>query len=125
MSKSMLVYIASPYAGDVEKNVRFARAACRYAVAQGATPVAPHLLYPQILEDSNPAERDTGIRMGLRLLEVCDELWLCGDQISQGMQGELTAAGQLGIPVIRITEIPWETQEWQESMSNGIETFSI
>ena len=51
MGKSKLVYIASPYAGDVETNVQFAKAACRYAIGQGATPVAPHLLYTQILAD--------------------------------------------------------------------------
>ena len=40
MGKSKLVYIASPYAGDVKTNVQFAKAACRYAIGQGATPVA-------------------------------------------------------------------------------------
>ncbi|WP_455617010.1 DUF7768 domain-containing protein [Eisenbergiella sp.] len=123
MDKSKLVYIASPYAGDVEKNVQFARAACRYAMAQGVTPVAPHLLYPQLLDDSVLAERDIGIQMGLRLLVVCDELWLCGSRISQGMREELMVAGQLGIPVRRITDIPLEAQE--ETLSNLIETFSM
>ena len=32
MSNNKLVYIASPYAGDVEQKVRFAKAACRYAI---------------------------------------------------------------------------------------------
>ena len=36
----MQVYICSPYAGDIEQNIRFARAACRYAVEQGCAPVA-------------------------------------------------------------------------------------
>lgn len=111
MDKSKLVYIASPYAGDVENNVRFAKEACRYAVKQGATPVAVHLLYPQILEDSIPAERKAGIQMGLRLLEVCDELWVCGRQISQGMNIELSAAKKLGITVRWVEEIPQETPE--------------
>ena len=66
MEYSKLVYIASPYAGDVEANVAFAKAACRYAIEQGATPVAVHLLYPQLLDDSVPAEREMGLQMGLR-----------------------------------------------------------
>ena len=37
----LLVYIASPLSGDVEKNLEFARKACRYAIEQDATPFAP------------------------------------------------------------------------------------
>ena len=52
MSENKLVYICSPYAGDVANNVKFAKAACRYAIRQNCTPVAVHLLYPQILDDA-------------------------------------------------------------------------
>ena len=96
MGKSKLVYIASPYAGDVETNVQFAKAACRYAIGQGATPVAPHLLYPQILADGIPEEREAGLRMGLRVLEACDEIWLCGGRITLGMRVELATAESYG-----------------------------
>ena len=106
MTQNKLVYIASPYAGDIEANVAFAKACCRYAMEQGCTPVAPHLLYPQMLEDSVPAEREAGIRMGLRVLEVCDQMWLCGSRLSASMRSELTAAEQRGIPVVRVPDIP-------------------
>ena len=33
-----LVYICSPYAGDVENNIRFAKAACLYAAEHGCAP---------------------------------------------------------------------------------------
>lgn len=99
MTEKKLVYIASPYAGDVERNIDFAKEACQYAMEQGAAPIAVHLLYPQMLDDTIPAERDAGLRMGLRVLEACDELWLCGDRMSVGMQAELAAAERLGIPV--------------------------
>ena len=94
-----LVYICSPYAGDVESNVRFAKAACRYAIKQGCAPVAVHLLYPQILNDAVPSERKAGIRMGLRVLVSCEELWVCGGTVSHGMSCEIAKAGQLGINV--------------------------
>jgi len=94
-----LVYICSPYAGNVESNVRFAKAACRYAMKQGYAPVAVHLLYPQILNDAVPSERKAGIRIGLRVLASCEELWACGDTISHGMSCEIAKAGRLGIPV--------------------------
>ncbi len=95
----LLVYIASPLSGDVEKNLEFARKACRYAIEQEATPFAPHLLYTQMLDDSSPADRQLGIDMGNQMLALCDELWLCGDRISAGMAGEKELAEQLGIPV--------------------------
>lgn len=106
MAEGKIVYIASPYAGDVEGNVEFAKAACRLAMEEGSTPVAAHLLYPQMLDDTVPEQRELGIRMGLKLLEACSELWLCGSRISSGMQEELKAAWRHGIPIRRI---PWET----------------
>jgi len=94
-----LIYIASPLSGDVERNLEFARRACRYAIAQGVTPFAPHLLYTQMLDDGSPAERQLGIDMGGQMLRLCDELWLCGDRISPGMAGEKELAESLDIPV--------------------------
>lgn len=102
-SQSAVVYVASPLSGEVEQNLQFARQACRYAIAQGAIPFAPHLLYTQMLDDSNPEERQLGIEMGNQMLRLCDELWLCGDRISPGMAGERKLAESLGIPVRSIS----------------------
>lgn len=99
-----LVYICSPYAGEVEQNVRFAQDACRYAIAQNYAPLAVHLLYPQLLNDAVPEERNLGIQMGLRVLTVCEELWLCGSIVSIGMLCELKEAERLGIPVRKISK---------------------
>ena len=74
MEHNKLVYIASPYSGDVERNVAFAKAACRYAMNQGVTPIASHLLYPQMLDDGVPEERKLGTDMGLRILKGCVEV---------------------------------------------------
>ena len=103
MTERKLVYIASPYAGDVQENILAAQNACRYAMAQGAVPIAVHLMYPQFLDDGSPEDREAGLQMGIRVLKACDELWLCGDRVSAGMQRELYAAVQLGIPVQRIS----------------------
>ena len=99
MTESKLVYIASPYAGDMEENVAFAKEACRYAAAQGCTPVAVHLLYPQFLDDQVPQEREAGLKMGRRVLAACDEFWLCGERLSAGMRAEKVEAERLGIPI--------------------------
>ena len=102
MSREKLIYIASPYAGDIEANTAFAKKACRYAIHQGHTPIAVHLLYPQMLDDAEPTEREIGLRLGHRVLEVCDELWLCGGRVSSGMAREIEEAQQLGVPIRQI-----------------------
>lgn len=98
-----LLYICSPFAGDIENNLRFARAACRYAADQGCAPLAVHLLYPQIMDDADPSEREAGIQMGLRVLASCDELWICGKRISHGMSCEIAEVKRLGIPIRNIS----------------------
>ena len=102
MTEGKLVYIASPYAGDVEGNVAFAKAACRYAAAKGDTPVAVHLMYPQFLDDRVPKEREAGLKMGRRVLAVCEEIWLCGEKLSAGMRAEKAEAERLGIPIRQV-----------------------
>ena len=102
MTEGKLVYIASPYAGDVEGNVAFAKAACRYAAAKGYTPVAVHLMYPQFLDDRVPKEREAGLKMGRRVLAVCEEIWLCGKRMSAGMKAEEAEAKRLGIPIRKV-----------------------
>ena len=102
MTEGKLVYIASPYAGDVEGNVAFAKAACRYAAAKGYTPVAVHLMYPQFLDDRVPKEREAGLKMGRRVLAACEEIWLCGERMSAGMKAEKAEAQRLGIPIRKV-----------------------
>jgi hypothetical protein len=99
-----LIYVASPYAGDIEQNTEFARKACRHVMSEGHAFFAPHLLYPQLLDDSKPQERQLGLDMGLAVLPRCDELWCYGDRISFGMHLEIEEAVRLGIPVCRVME---------------------
>ena len=100
-----LIYVASPYAGDIEQNTAFARKACRHVMSEGHAFFAPHLLYPQLLDDSKPQERQAGLDMGLAMLPRYDELWCYGDRISFGMHLEIEEAVRLGIPVRRVMEL--------------------
>ena len=104
MSKE-LTYIISPYAGDIEANVAFAIRCCRMAIQQGHTPIAVHLLYPQILDDQNPVEREKGLELGLNILRHCAAAWVCGTRISHGMACQIQAAQQLNIPIQYLEEI--------------------
>ena len=47
-SKNMVrVILESPYAGDIERNVKYARMAVRDSLSRGEAPIASHLLYTQ------------------------------------------------------------------------------
>ena len=87
-----IVYICSPYSGNVRKNVEATKRFCRFAISQRCVPIAPHLLYPQILDDGDKEQRKLGLNMALTLLTKCSELWVFGDKISSGMAGEIDRA---------------------------------
>ena len=93
------VFICSPYRGNVEKNVECARKHARMAAICGYCPVASHLLFPQFLNDSDPDERILGISLGVELMKLCDEVWIFGSLISNGMAFELQKVRELGLPV--------------------------
>jgi hypothetical protein len=85
-----LVYICSPYSGDIENNVVNARIYCKYAVANHCIPIAPHLFFPQFMDDDT--ERELAMFMDLVLLSKCEELWVFGNVISKGMGQEIEKA---------------------------------
>lgn len=88
------VYVASRYAGDVVANTTAAIGCCRRVIQDGYMPIASRLLYPQILDDKNPAERELGLSFGLALLQMCDEVWVFG-KVTKGMAGEIEEAKKL------------------------------
>lgn len=87
-----MVFICSPYAGCIKENVKNARRYSRFAYLSGYMPITPHLMYPLFLDDKQTKERLDGMDMGLRLLDLCEELWVFGDRYSSGMQREIAHA---------------------------------
>lgn len=94
-----LVYICSPFSGDIENNNKRTRAFCRFALDNGNIPLAPHLLFPQFMDDSNEKERDLAIFMDIILMGKCQEVWVLGDVISRGMSIEIEKAKKRRQPV--------------------------
>lgn len=99
-----LVFICSPFAGDMEGNTKRAREYSRFAVSKECIPIAPHLLFPQFLEETDPAQRELGISFGLVLQSMCREMWVFGDTVSKGMAVEIEKAGERGIPIRYFTD---------------------
>lgn len=89
-----LVYICSPYSGDVEANLQIAREFCRFALESGQIPLAPHLMFLQFMSDDDPKQRELALFMDIVLMGKCSEVWVLGDRISEGMSAEITKANQ-------------------------------
>ena len=88
--KGKTVYVCSPYAGDVVANKEFAREKTKKVIEQGGYPITPHLYVTEVLDDRVLTERETGLHVGLKLLEKCDILCVFQEKgISSGMQREI------------------------------------
>ena len=107
-----LVYICSPFSGDIEGNTQRARAYSRFAVDQGAVPLAPHLLLPQFM--SEKTERDLALFMDMVFLGRCEQLWVFGKNISSGMAAEIDKAKQKKIKIRYFTEECQEVSKDEE-----------
>jgi hypothetical protein len=84
-----LVVLESPFAGDIELNIKYARMAVRDSLLRGEAPIASHLLYTQegILNDDIIEERDHGINAGLAWGRVAEKTVVYIDRgISKGME---------------------------------------
>lgn len=94
-----LVYICSLFAGNVERNIKKACEYCRFAIESNCIPFAPHLLFPQFMDDNNPSEREAAMHFNYVMLGKCDELWVFGSTISNGMQREIGLAKKRKMPI--------------------------
>ena len=100
-----LVIIESPYAGEVEANVEYARRAMHDSLHRGEAPIASHLLYtqPGILDDLIPEERKLGIEAGLAWRRVAELRVFYGDR---GWSTGMIAARDL----YRTEKLPYEVR---------------
>ncbi len=109
----ILVLVESPYAGDVQRNLAYARACMRDCFIRGELPWASHITYtqPGILDDDIPAERKLGIDAGLEWGKHAHKTVVYQDRgVSRGMQYGIQAAADAGRPV----EYRTLSGEWAE-----------
>lgn len=94
-----LTYICSPYSGDVEANVKIAQDLSAYAVQCRKIPLAPHLLFPQFMNDGDVWERELAMHFNHVLLSKCEAVWVYTPKVSRGMRLEIEWARQLELPI--------------------------
>lgn len=97
-----LVIVESPYAGDVERNVEYARRCMADCIARGEAPFASHLLYTQdgVLNDGDPEQRNIGILIGFSWATHADATVVYDDYgISSGMKRGIENASKNKRPI--------------------------
>ncbi len=94
------VILESPYAGDVERNEKYARLCLSDSLDRSEAPLASHLLYTQVLDDRKAKQREQGIAAGLAWLEHADLMAVYEDYgVSEGMRKAIALAHMLKVPV--------------------------
>ncbi len=96
------VMLESPYAGDVDANEDYARRCLLDSLRRGEAPLAGHLLYTQVLKDTNPTERELGLRADMAWLRRSRGIVLYTDNnVSSGMALAIKLAKSIGLPITK------------------------
>ena len=115
------VVIESPFAGDVELNIAYLRAAMRDCLLRGESPYASHGLYaqPGVLDDNVPEEREHGIQAGFAWRQAADYTVVYTDLgTSKGMEYGIKDAEERGVEVVyRTLSGYWAyVQYWRDQL---------
>jgi hypothetical protein len=97
-----VVFICHPMRGNVKDNTERVREICKLACHMGIVPFAPHLCFASFLKDQVPNERSLALAFDLEMLRRCDEVWVFGTDLTEGMRGEVQFAQWMGIPIRRV-----------------------
>lgn len=92
-----LVIIESPYAGDFSRNEEYARRCMKDSLDRGEAPYVSHLLYTQVLDDTDPSQRKQGMEAGFAYVRRSDFSAVYDDYgISGGMAEGIKVAEEMG-----------------------------
>lgn len=105
-NKIKIVFVAHPVGGDVKENIEKILEICKKIHTDEIIPFTPYVSSLLYLKDENEEERNKGIAASFVHFhrKSFDELWLFGDSISKGMEGEVKLARELGIIVVAKTK---------------------
>ena len=98
----LLTIIESPFAGDVETHILYARRAMKDSIKRGEAPFASHLLYTQegILDDQDANERRLGMFCGWAWMQYANQVAVYTDYgISLGMSQGIERVEGIRLPL--------------------------
>jgi len=102
-----VIYMAHPVSGDVDNNLKRARLWVRWIeeTHRGVAVVASWITECEVWDDADPKQRAAGLERDKAVLERCDELWLVGPRISNGMAIERAHAEEKGLRIRDLTTL--------------------
>lgn len=96
-----IVYICHPYSddpcGNREKVARICEKIIDSECCSEAVPIPVHLYMYQYIDENS--HRDLVMELCLETLLACNEIWVVGNKISDGMRSELRYAAMSKIPM--------------------------
>ena len=108
------IFVCSPYRpqsrepavarDQLVSNIEQAKMACQLIVKLGFLPLALHLYFTGFLDDTVAQEREKGMELGQKWVALSDEVWVFGEEITEGMSREIAYAKELGKPVRMMPE---------------------
>ena len=107
------VILESPFAGNVELNIEYARLCIKDCLDQGDAPIASHLLFtqPGVLDDNNKEQRKLGIEAGHQWIRVADKVVVYADfGVSEGMKLGIKRAEDAQVDV-EYRQLPYSRME--------------
>lgn len=98
------VIIESPYAGKVERNRVYLNACILDCALRGETPYASHKMLTDSLDDTDPEQRELGIKLGFEMRQVlraCGAVTVVYEDlgISEGMRRGIRDSRDAGVAV--------------------------
>jgi len=107
------VILESPFAGNVPRNIAYAKACLLDCLKRHEAPIASHLLWtqPGLLDDNDKEQRQLGMAAGWVWTYVADLVVIYDDfGISNGMKQGVERAEVAGVPW-EYRQLPKETVE--------------
>lgn len=86
-----LVYVCAPFSGDIKENVKKASDFAEFVYNKGGIPITPHLMFP-FLDDTKKLDRENALFMDIVMLGKANEVWVLGNEITDGMKLELSVS---------------------------------
>ena len=101
----MNIYVCSPYGGQ-EENYETAKRYGKYVIDRGHMAIIPHTMLHGVVDDNVPEQRLNALALGKQLMTLCDEVWVFGQNVTCGMEGEINEAVRTNKTIKYIKYLP-------------------
>ncbi len=102
-----VVYLAHPAGAATREqhlaNLARAKRWFAWAARQGVAVVADWIIYCEVWDDFDPAQRWAGLAHDDAQIRRCDEVWMVGGRVSGGMARGRETAKAAGVPAVDLT----------------------